>query len=97
MELHRIGIGIGQDKRRSNATGRTDRAEKVGIPVALVGRLPWACTAFRPLPHDTVLLSDPSLILEPDLDALAFRKIGKMRLQRAREVYGMARPLRRRS
>jgi hypothetical protein len=87
MKLHRLGIGIGQDKRRSDAAGRTDCPEEIGIPVALVGRLPWPCATPRPLPNDTVLLTDPGFILKPNLDAFALWKIGKMRPQRAREVF----------
>ena len=55
--------------------------------VALVGRLPRSRAAPGPLPHDAVLLADAGLVLEPDLDRLALGQVGKVRAQRAREVF----------
>jgi hypothetical protein len=45
------------------------------------------------LPHDAVLLTDPRLVLEPDLDGRRFGHVGQMDAQQRGEVYGMARPL----
>jgi hypothetical protein len=39
------------------------------------------------LPHDAVLLSYARFVLEPDLDRRAFRQVGQMCIQRAREVF----------
>ena len=38
VELHGLGIGIGQRQRRACAARWTDRAEEVGAVIALVGR-----------------------------------------------------------
>ena len=39
VELHHVGVGIGQRERGSDAARRTDRAEQIGVLVALVGGL----------------------------------------------------------
>ena len=31
VELHRLGVGVGQGKRRSDAAGWADGAEQVGV------------------------------------------------------------------
>jgi len=69
------------------AARRTDRAEEIGILVALIGRLARARAALGPLPHEAVLLADASFILKPDFDRNAFRDIGEMGAQRLREVF----------
>ena len=68
VELHHVGVGVGQRQRRADAAGRADRAEQIGVVVALVGGLAWPRSAPRPLPHEAVLLADPGFVLEPDFD-----------------------------
>lgn len=92
MGLHRLGVGERHGKRRADAAGRADGAEQVGALIALVGRLAGPRAAPRPLPDDAVLLTDASLILEPDLDRPAPGDMSEVRLQGRGEVYGMARP-----
>ena len=87
MELHGLGVGEGQGERRADAARRADGAEQVGALVALVGRLARPRAAPGPLPDEAVLLADPGLVLEPDLDRRALGQVGEMRLQRAREVF----------
>ena len=37
MELHHVGVRIGQREGRPDAAGGADRAEQIGVVVALVG------------------------------------------------------------
>lgn len=71
MQRHGGGIAERQDEAGGRAVGRTDRAEDVGRAGALVmwrrGTRPTPC----PSPCDLVLLTDPRLVLEPDLYRLA--------------------------
>ncbi len=71
VRLHRFGVGEGHDEGRALAEPRTDRAENVGPLRSLVVRRPGSRAAARPAAGDQVLLSDPRLVLEPDLDAPA--------------------------
>lgn len=87
VELHGLGVGERQDQTRPDASCRTDGAEQIGRLVALVGRLAGPSAAPCPLPHDAVLLTDPSLVLEPDLDLLLARHARQMGSERAREVF----------
>ena len=67
MALHGPGVGIGKHESRAGIAGRADRAEQVRVAVALVPRLAWPRAAWRPLPHEAVLLADPHLVSKPDL------------------------------
>jgi hypothetical protein len=87
VELHGLGIGVGQRQRRACAARWTDRAEEVGALIALVGRLARPRPASRPLSDDPVLLADAGLVLEPDLDRLALGDAGQMSLQRRGKVF----------
>ena len=87
VELHRLGVGVGQGERRADAPRRTDGAEQVGVVVALVGRLARPRSALGPLPDLAVLLADAGLVLEPDLDRRRLRHAFEMGAQRAREVF----------
>jgi hypothetical protein len=87
MELHRLGVGMGQGERRADAAGGANRAEQIGVFVTLVGGLPRPCSASRPLSDLAVLLADTGLVLEPDFDRRRVRQEGEMSAQRAREVF----------
>ena len=87
VELHGLGVGVGQRQCRARAARRTDRAEEVGALIALVGGLARPRSASRPLPDDPVLLADAGLILEPDLDRLALGNAGQMSIQRRGKVF----------
>ena len=62
MKLHGGGVGEGQGERRALAARRTDRAEEIGVFVALIGRLARPRAAFGPLPNKAVLLADASFV-----------------------------------
>jgi hypothetical protein len=87
MELHHVGVGVGQREGRADAAGRADRAEQIGVVIALVGGLPWPRPASGPLPDKAVLLADPGLVLKPDFDRRRLRQAVEMSLQRVREVF----------
>ena len=87
MELHHVSVGVGQREGRPDAPRRADRAEQIGIVVALVGGLPWPRSAPGPLPNLAVLLADAGLVFKPDFDRRRLRQAFEMGLQRAREVF----------
>ncbi len=87
MHLHGARVGPGQHEGRALAAQRTDRAEQIGVLVALVGRQARAASLLRPKPDAAVLLAEPGLILEPNLDALVLGQMAYVRGERAREVF----------
>ncbi len=87
VKLHHVGVGVGKRQGRSDAPRWTDRAEQIGVVVALVSRLCGPRSAPGPLADEAVLLADPGFILEPDLDRRRLGQTVEMSLQRAREVF----------
>jgi hypothetical protein len=87
VKLHHIRIGKGERQRRALAFGRTDRAEEIGVLIALVGRLTRTRSAPRPLANEAVLLADAGFVLEPDFDRRLRRQMSEMRRQRRLEVF----------
>ncbi len=87
MKLHHVGVGMRKRQSRSDAAGRTDRAEQIGVVIALIGGLCWPRSTPCPLADEAVLLADPGFILEPDFDRRRLRQPFEMGLQRAREVF----------
>lgn len=85
--LHRCGLDEGHGEARCDTARRADRAKQVGAFVALVGGLGRPRSPLRPLPDKSVLLADPGLVLEPDLDALAPCYGPEMRRERAGKVF----------
>jgi hypothetical protein len=57
VELHQVGVGMGQSKGRPDASRRADRAEQIGVVVALIGGLPWPRSTPSPLPNLAVFLA----------------------------------------
>jgi hypothetical protein len=87
VELHHVGVRVGQRQSRPNTAGRTDRAEQIGVGVALIGRLARPRSTPSPLADEAVLLADPSLVLKPDFDRRGLWQLFEMSLQRAREAF----------
>jgi hypothetical protein len=87
VKLHHVGVGIGQGEGRADPAGGADRAEQIGVVIALVGGLPWPRSTPGPLPNLPILLADPGLILKPYLDRRRLRQAFEMSFQRAREVF----------
>ena len=87
VELHHVSVGVGQSEGRSDAAGRADCAEQIGVVVALVRRLARARPAPGPLPNLAVLLADAGLVFKPDFDRRDLGQAVEMSLQRVREVF----------
>jgi hypothetical protein len=60
VKLHHVGVGVGRRQGGSDAPRRADRAEQIGVIVALVGGLSPTCPAPGPLANLAVLLTDPA-------------------------------------
>ena len=87
MKLHHVGVGVGQREGGADAPRWADRAEQIGVVIALIGGLPWPRSTPGPLPNLPVLLADPGLVLKPDLDRRRLRQAFEMSFQRAREIF----------
>src|SRR4028119_658795 len=81
VELHGFGIGEGQSQGSARAAGWADRAKQIGALIALVGWLSGPRSALSPLPYEAILLADPRLVLEPDLDRLSLGDAGQVGAQ----------------
>jgi hypothetical protein len=66
MQVHRLAVAGGQDKRGSLAVFGADGAENIGRGRALVVRGRGPCSALGPAPRDLVLLPDARFVGEPD-------------------------------
>src|SRR6478752_9357729 len=66
VQVHGLGVAGRQDQGSALALVWADRAEDVGGSGALVTRYAWPGAALRPAAGDLVLLSDTSLVGEPD-------------------------------
>src|SRR5271169_7221773 len=87
MELHHVGVGIGQGKGCPDAAGGADRAEQIGVVIALVGGLAGFRSAPGPLSNLAILLADPGFVLEPDFHRRRLRQSFEMSHQSAWEVF----------
>ena len=93
VELHHVGVGIGQRQRRPDAAGGADGAEQIGVVIALVGGLPGPRSAPGPLPNLAIFLADAGFVLKPDFDRRRLGQGVEMSLQRAREALWNGPPL----
>src|SRR6476660_10483053 len=82
-----VCIGIGKRQGRSDAPRWADRAEQIGVVIALIGGLSGSRSAPGPLADEAVLLADPGFVLEPDFDRRRLGQPCEMSFQRAREVF----------
>ncbi len=87
MHLHGFGVRPGQHERRPLAVSRTDGAEQIGVPIALIGRLAGARAFSCPKAGQAVLLTQPRFVLEPDFNRRSRRQVSYMRLERVGEVF----------
>jgi len=87
MRVHGVRVAPGQDEADGLASGRTDRAEDVGPLGALIVGRPGPGPAPGPAARDLVLLADPGLVLEPQLDLQPRLKAGADRGDFFREVF----------
>ena len=75
VQVHRFGIAGRQDQGCALALLRANRTEDVGGGGTLVTRCAWAGAALRPATGDLVLLSDTSLVGEPDFYRVAVERL----------------------
>ena len=87
MTLHGVGVRKGQRQRRADAARRADGAEQVGALVTLIGGLGRPRAAAGPLSDKAILLADPRLVLEPDLDLSLARHACEVGRERAGKVF----------
>src|SRR4051812_28036777 len=87
VQGHALRGAAGQNHARALALSRTDGPEEVGRGGPLVLGGGRARAAFGPAPRDLVLLPDPGLIGEPDLDHLAMSLGLRKLLQTGGEVF----------
>ena len=87
VKLHHVGVGVGQREGGTDAPRWADRAEQIGVVIALIGGLARSRSALGPLPNLPVLLADPGLVRKPYLDRRRLRQAFEMSLQRAREIF----------
>lgn len=85
--MHSLCLGIGHGEGRADAALRANGAKQIGVVIALVGGLSRPRSASCPLANLAVFLSDPGLVLEPNLDRLALWDVGEMSFQRRWEVF----------
>ena len=87
MHLHGACVGEGQHEGGALAPPGADGAEQVGVGVSLIGGQAGACSPFRPNARAAILLPQPGLVLEPDLDPLGLGQAGYVGRERAGEVF----------
>ena len=89
VAVHLHGAGVGEGQREGGALGAhgTDHAEQVCVGVSLIGGQGWACSSLRPDPRAAVLLSQPILVLKPDLDPLDLGQTVYVNRQGAGKVF----------
>jgi len=87
MKVHGGGVAPWQDQGRADAARRADCAEDIGRAGALILRRRGARSAFRPAPCDLVLLSDPGLVLKPNLYSRARGERGTDLRHSVRKVF----------
>jgi len=87
MERHGGGVAARQDQAGCGSPRRTDGAEDIGRFRPLVVRRRGPRPAPSPTAGDLVLLTDPGLVLEPDLYRLARRIASRDLVQAGGEVF----------
>ena len=87
MHLHGIGVGEGQHEGGPLAPPGADGAEQVGVGVSLIGGQAWACSRLGPNARAAILLPQPGLVLEPDLDPLGLGQTGYVGRECAGKVF----------
>ncbi len=87
MPLHGLGIAVGQNEGRADATLGTDGTKDIDRLRALVPGRPGPGSSWRPAPGDLILLADSRFVLPPELYLGIGRERGSDRLQRGGEVF----------
>ena len=75
VQVHRFGIAGRQDQGCALALLRANRTEDVGGGGTLVTRCAWAGATLRPATGNLVLLSNTSLVGEPNFYRVAVERL----------------------
>src|SRR5438876_3787406 len=75
VQVHGLGVAGWQDQGRALALVWADGAEDVGGSGALIAGSAWTGAALRPSAGDLVLLTDASLVGEPDFYRVAVERL----------------------
>jgi hypothetical protein len=67
MPLHGLGVAAGEDKGGADTALGADGAKDVSRPGALIFGRHGTCPALGPASRDLVFLTDPGLVLPPQL------------------------------
>ena len=87
LELHGGGVGLFAGPGRAHPARGTDGPEQIGAAGPQVGDLARPRPGLAPDPRAVGLLTDPHLVLEPDLDRRAGRQARLNARQRPCEVF----------
>ena len=87
MQVHRVGVAFGEHERGTDAPSRAYGPEYVGRESALITGRRRARSAFRPSTGDLVLLTDPRLVLPPDLYRCSWRQADADRRDKGWKVF----------
>ena len=87
MKLHGMGVGPRHHDGRADPSCRADGAEQIGALIALIGGLTRPCAFAGPEVDKAVLLSQPGLILPPNLYGFAASNVAHMGGKRRGEVF----------
>jgi hypothetical protein len=87
VELHGMGIGAWHHDGGAGPPRRADGAEDIGTLIALVGRLARPASLAGPQSDDAVLLTQPCLVLPPNLDLRGAPNVTQVGGKRACEVF----------
>jgi hypothetical protein len=87
MQVHGLGVDLGQDQADADATRGANRAEDIGPIIALIARRAWAAAALGPDVGQAALLADPGLILPPEFKRLAARGWRQCRIDQRGKVF----------
>ena len=74
MQVHRLGVAGGQDQSCTLALFRADGTEDIGGSRALIAGRTGTRATLRPAAGDLVLLTDTSLVREPDFYVVAVER-----------------------
>src|SRR6202048_2762935 len=87
MRLHGLGVGLRHDEGDAGVAARTDGGEHIGVLLALILWVARAGSLLGPLVDEAVLLADPHLVLEPDLNRRFRGEFGHDRRDLRRKVF----------
>lgn len=77
MKVHGFDADARHDQCRADIASRTDRPEDIGIRIALIALHARPRAALGPQARQRAFLSNPSFVLEPELDGFSAGAFGQ--------------------